>query len=62
MLDLSDLKEESKSNKSDLIIKREKNSISKKPPLMIACSAHIDEYTRQKAILTGFDLVMEAPL
>jgi hypothetical protein len=29
---------------------------------MIACSAHIDEFTRQKAILTGFDLVMEAPL
>ena len=33
-----------------------------KPPLMIACSAHIDEYTKQRAILTGFDLVIEAPL
>ena len=45
-----------------MIIKREKSLVSKKPPLMIACSAHIDEYTKQKAILTGFDLVMEAPL
>jgi hypothetical protein len=29
---------------------------------MIACSAHVDEYTRLKAMLEGFDLVLESPL
>ena len=45
-----------------MIIKREKKYVEKKPPLMIACSAHIDEYTRLKAKREGFDLVLESPL
>jgi hypothetical protein len=31
-------------------------------PLMIACSAHIDEHTLEKSYSIGFDLVLEAPL
>lgn len=29
---------------------------------MIACSAHVDESTLEKAYSIGFDLVLEAPL
>lgn len=31
-------------------------------PLMIACSAHIDEFTMARANSIGFDLILEAPL
>ena len=33
-----------------------------KHPLIVACSAHIDEATRKKNFEMGFDMVFEAPL
>jgi len=31
-------------------------------PLMIACSAYIDDEIEKKALKCGFDLVIESPL